>query len=289
MPDVFRAVSAYRLNHRPFFDKMLTPSPLAGQPATCIFPHRRAAGAAAAQLVQSEIARKVATNGRSRVIFACAPSQDDFYAALVPLARATPDIWRQVEAFHMDDYVGLTAAHPQSFRHYLQRHFLDHVTVGSFHPIQGEAADSAAEARRYGDLLRAAPIDVIAMGIGENGHIAFNDPSVADFADPTTVKIVELDTACRQQQVNDGCFPTIDQVPRLAFSITLPVFAHADLLCCLASTARKAAAVRAALTGPIGRACPATLLCTHPRAHLFLDPAAASLLSAGLIAQYRAE
>lgn len=237
-------------------------------------------GEAAARLVHDEILRVVGKNGRARIVMACAPSQDDYYAALVPLARSAPDIWRRVEVFHMDDYVGLSGDHPQSFRHYLRRHFLDHVPVAAFNPLAGEAADPAAEARRYGALLTAAPIDIISMGIGENGHIAFNDPPVADFADPLPVKVVELDPACRRQQVNDGCFPALDAVPRLALSVTLPVFASAGLLCCIVPGPRKAAAVRDTLHAPVGPACPATLLRTHPRAHLFLDQASASLVPA---------
>ncbi len=244
-----------------------------------IHADRASMGAAAARLVQDEVTRVVSQRGRARIVMACAPSQNDYFAALVPLARATPDIWRHVEVFHMDDYVGLTADHPQSFRNYLRRHFLDHVDVASFNPLQGEAADPHAEARRYGDLLAAAPLDVISLGIGENGHIAFNDPPVADFHDPLRVKVVEMDHACRQQQVNDGCFPTIADVPRHALSITLPVFASAGLLCCIVPTPLKAAAVRDTLTAPPTPACPATLLRTHPRASLFIDEAAASKLT----------
>ena len=236
-------------------------------------------GAAAARRVQEELAQIVGARGRARILMACAPSQDDYYAALIPLARATPEVWREVEVFHMDDYVGLTADHPQSFRRYLRTHFLDHVAVAAFHPLQGEASDLAAEARRYDDALAAAPIDVISLGIGENGHLAFNDPPVADFADPVRVKVVELDPICRQQQVNDGCFPTMASVPTHALTVTLPVFASAGLLVCIVPSARKARAVRAALRGPIGPACPATLLRQHPRADLFLDQAAAALLA----------
>jgi glucosamine-6-phosphate deaminase len=253
--------------------------PLPGRPHTTIHADRASMGTAAAQLVQTELAHVVARQGGARIIMACAPSQNDYYAALVPLARATPEIWSRVHVFHMDDYVGLSAAHPQSFRHYLRTRFLDHVAVAAFHPLQAEETDIAAAARRYDAALAAAPIDVISLGIGENGHLAFNDPPVADFADPVRVKVVELDPICRQQQVNDGCFPTVDAVPRHALTITLPVFASAGLLACIVPTARKAEAVRATLLGPIGPACPATLLRQHPRAHLFLDQAAAALLA----------
>jgi glucosamine-6-phosphate deaminase len=260
---------------------MSTPTtslPLPSRPRTTIHADRATMGTAAAQLVQAELARVVARKGVARIVMACAPSQNDYYAALVPLARATPEIWSLVEVFHMDDYVGLTADHPQSFRHYLRTHFLDHVTVAAFHPLQGEAADVAAEAQRYATALSAEPIDVISLGIGENGHLAFNDPPVADFNDPLRVKVVELDPICRQQQVNDGCFPTVDAVPTHAFTMTLPVFATAGLLACIVPTARKALAVRATLLDPISPACPATLLRRHPRAHLFLDEGAASNL-----------
>lgn len=221
------------------------------------------------------------------MIFACAPSQDDYYAALVKLAKQEPGVWEHVAAFHMDDYVGLTGEHEQSFRYYLKEHFLKHVKVASFEPLRGEAADPAAEARRYSALLEAAPIDIISMGIGENGHIAFNDPPVANFNDKQSVKMVEMDQICRQQQVNDGCFPTIADVPKFAFSITLPVFAKAGLLACIVPTTRKAAAVRGTLLDPVGTACPATLLRTHPRAHLFLDAPAASLLPSAVADKYR--
>jgi glucosamine-6-phosphate deaminase len=250
------------------------------RPATSIHDDRRMMGEAAARLVDEEIRRVVAEKGRARIVMACAPSQDDFYAALIPLVR-TGEAWRKAEIFHMDEYVGLREDEQQSFRHYLREHFLDHVEVAAFHPIRGEAENPETEARRYGDLLDAGPIDVISMGIGENGHIAFNDPPVADFADPLRVKRVELDPVCRQQQVNDGCFPSLAEVPRHALTLTLPVFERAGMLVCIVPTERKARAVRGTLLEPVGTACPATLLREHPRSYLFLDAAAASLLNDG--------
>lgn len=214
------------------------------------------------------------------MIVGCAPSQDEFFAALVQEAQATQDSWRQVELFHMDDYIGLTESHPQSFRSYLRRHFLNHIEVKTAHLMRAEASDPDAEARRYGALLLAAPIDLICLGFGENGHVAFNDPSEADFNDPLAVKIVEMDLVCRQQQVNDGCFPSIDAVPQRALSITLPMFSTARMLSAVVPTTRKAAAVKAALTGPIGEACPASLIQRHPHAFVYLDTDAASLLPA---------
>jgi len=258
---------------------------LVDQLAVHLHSDRTRMGRAAARVAHAHVKAAVAARGRARVILSSAPSQNDFYAALADLAAAEPAVWRAVVAYHMDDYVGLTPDHPQSFSRYLQEHFFHRITVAEFHPIRGDAPDPAAEAKRYAAMLAAAPIDLIGMGIGENGHIAFNDPPVADFNDPVGVKIVEMDTICRQQQVNDGCFPTIAAVPRHALTITLPVFARAGLLSCHVPTVRKAAAVRDTLTGPIGVACPATLMRQHPNAALYLDPAAASLLPAGLIAR----
>jgi glucosamine-6-phosphate deaminase len=244
-----------------------------------LHPDRTAMGRAAAALAHAHVKACVAARGQARVILSSAPSQDDFYAALVDLAVAEPAVWAKVVSFHMDDYVGLAPEHPQSFSRYLQEHFFHRVKVAEFHPIRGDASEPFAEAVRYAGMLAEAPIDFIGMGIGENGHIAFNDPPVADFEDPLAVKVVEMDRVCRQQQVNDGCFPTIDAVPRQAITITLPVFARAGMLSCHVPTTRKAAAVRATLIGPIGRACPATLLRQHPHAALHLDPAAASELT----------
>ena len=212
------------------------------------------------------------------MIVGCAPSQDEFYAALVREARTVPEIWRQVELFHMDDYIGLAETDPRSFRAYLRKHFLDHVAVAAVHLMQGDSPDAEAEALRYAALVQAAPINLVCLGFGENGHLAFNDPPVADFNDPVAVKIVVMDAVCRQQQVNDGCFPTYDSVPERALTITLPVFAGADMLCGVVPTYRKAEAVRDALMGPVGEACPASLVRLHPRAHIFLDGAASSLL-----------
>ena len=177
----------------------------------------------------------------------------------------------------MDEYVGLAESSDQSFRTYLRKSFLDLVETARCHLIRGEAASAAAEAARYADLLAQGPIDVIAMGIGENGHVAFNDPPVADFSDPVLVKVVELDEVCRQQQVNDGCFSDLALVPRSAITITIPVFARAGHLCAVVPGPRKARAVRDALLGPPGPACPATILRIHPRSELFLDNAAAAL------------
>jgi glucosamine-6-phosphate deaminase len=251
-----------------------------GRLAVEVHADRPALGRAAARAVAAHLHGVIARQGEARVIFACAPSQNEFLAALVDPAQCGLALdWSRITAFHMDDYVGLTAAHPQSFRHYLQEHLLRHVTIGRFHPLPAEEKNAAAVATRYSALLREKPIDLICMGIGENGHIAFNDPPVADFEDPQLVKVVELDLTCRQQQVNDGCFPTLADVPRHAFTLTVSVFRHARRLSIHVPGPRKAEAVRATVQGPIATACPASILRLHPEATLYIDTAAASLLS----------
>ena len=239
-------------------------------------------GAAAARRFQELVSEVLAAKPTCRVVFGCAPSQDEFFAALVREARAQPGSWKRVEVFHMDEYVGLAEGSEQGFRTYLRTAFLDHVETLRQHLIRGEAPSPAAEAARYASLLAVEPIDVVALGIGENGHVAFNDPPVADFYDPVLAKVVKLDEVCRQQQVNDGCFADIRLVPLSAITITLPVFVRAGNLCAVVPGPRKARAVRAAILGPIGPACPATVLRTHPRAELFLDGDAASLLKASV-------
>jgi glucosamine-6-phosphate deaminase len=238
---------------------------------------RASLGLAAARAVAAHLRDLIATQGEARVIFACAPSQDEFLAALTNPARCGVAVtWERVTAFHMDDYVGLPGTHPQSFRHYLKTHLLDRVPVGAFHPLRAEEADLDAVCADYAALLDKRPIDLICLGIGENGHIAFNDPPVADFDDPVSVKRVALDEACRRQQVNDGCFPTFADVPTHSLTLTVPVFRRARRLSVHVPGPRKAAAVRATLHDPLSTACPATILRTHPQATLHLDAASAA-------------
>ena len=252
----------------------------AGRLAVEVHPDRVALGRAAARAVAAHLHGVIARQGEARVIFACAPSQNEFLAALVDPAHCGLALdWSKITAFHMDDYVGLTAAHPQSFRHYLQEHLLSRVALGRFYPLPAEEPDMAAVAARYTAWLREKPIDLICMGIGENGHIAFNDPPVADFEDPQLVKVVELDRVCRQQQVNDGCFPTLDAVPHHAFTLTVSVFRQARRLSIHVPGPRKAEAIRATVQGPITTVCPASILRLHTEATLYIDTAAAGLLS----------
>lgn len=232
----------------------------------------RAAGRAAASYLREVLARQPG----ARVIFACAPSQNEFLATLT----SEPAIaWTRVTAFHMDEYVGLPASHPANFRHYLRTHLIARVPPGVVHELAGDAPDASAECRRYGDLLARAPIDAVFLGIGENGHLAFNDPPVADFSDPAAVKVVGLDAACREQQVHDGCFPSLSEVPRQALTLTIPTLLNTARMYCMVPGTRKAAAVAATLQGPIATACPASILRTHPAATLFLDRDAAALLT----------
>lgn len=239
------------------------------------YQDRVSLGQAAADTATGCLRRALQEKSAARIIVASAPSQDEMLAALT----AAPDIdWSRIEVFHMDEYVGLDADHPASFRAYQKSHLLSRVQPMAFHGLRGEAPDLEAECRRYTESLQKAPIDLVCMGIGENGHIAFNDPPVADFNDTEWVKQVELDEACRQQQVNDGCFPTIEAVPRFALSLTCPALMSGAALVCVVPGALKAEAVRTTCRGPITEACPASVLRRHPAATLFLDTESAALL-----------
>jgi len=229
---------------------------------------RAAMGAAAATHAARILRRAIEENGRARIIVASAPSQDELLDGLT----GAPGIdWPRVTVFHMDEYVGLPPGDPATFRAYQQKHLLSKVTPAAFHGIRGESADPAAECARYGALIAEFPIDLVCMGIGENGHIAFNDPPVADFQDPLVAKVVELDELCRRQQVNDGCFPEFDSVPRHAITLTCPTLMSGKSIVCVVPGLRKADAVAATLGEAISEACPATVLRRHPAAVLFLD------------------
>lgn len=237
---------------------------------------RQAAGTAAARAVAAYVRDVISSQGSARIIFACAPSQDEFLAALTDATRCGVQVdWSRVTAFHMDDYVGLSAQHPQSFRHYIQAHFLSRVKVGAFHPIRAEDTDLDSVCREYSALLTEKPIDLICLGIGENGHIAFNDPPEANFEDDVLIKPVLLDLACRQQQVNEGCFGTLAEVPTRALTLTVPVFRRARRLSVHVFGSRKGEAVRATLHEPVQTRCPGSILRTHLAATLYIDDAAA--------------
>lgn len=231
----------------------------------------RRAGEHAAHIIEQAIAK----HGEARVILASAPSQNETLATLV----AAPIDWARVTIFHMDEYLGLPDTHPQTFRSYHREHVLRWAKGANFYGIVGETEDPAAECTRYGSLIAEAPIHLCCLGIGENGHLAFNDPPVADFSERGLVKIVKLDSVCRQQQVNDGCFPSLDQVPTRGITLTIPALLHAETLVCTVPGPRKAAIVRRTLRGPVETACPATILRQHSAATLYLDADSAALIA----------
>jgi glucosamine-6-phosphate deaminase len=238
-----------------------------------IFPDRSSMGTFAATESARILRAAIQQHGSARIIVASAPSQDELIAGL---ATATGVDWTKVTIFHMDEYVGLPMTNPASFRNYQQQHLLNRVTPAVFHGIRGETSDPAGECARYSALLSEAPIDLVCMGIGENGHIAFNDPPAADFSDPLKVKLVDLDNICRQQQVNDGCFPDFNSVPRQAITLTCPALMSGKEIVCVVPGQRKAAAVAAMLHDPVSQKCPASILRHHPAATLFLDKGSAA-------------
>ena len=198
---------------------------------------------------------------------------------LVELVGMSGIAWDRVRGFHMDEYVGLPASHSASFQRYMRERVAANLPVMEFHYLAGDAADPEAEAARYEALLRAHPLDLCCAGIGENGHLAFNDPPVADFDDPRDVKVVPLDEASRRQQVGEGHFASIDDVPTHAITVTIPALLRAHRVAVIVPEARKAKPVRDALYGPISTACPASVLRRQPNATLYLDPESAALLA----------
>jgi glucosamine-6-phosphate deaminase len=232
-----------------------------------ISPTRAEMGQRAGRHAASVIEQAIARHGEARIILASAPSQDETLATLL---AASVD-WARVTIFHMDEYLGLPEHHPQTFRAYQRAHVLNRAHGATFYGIAGEKADTAAECARYGALLAESPIHLCCLGIGENGHLAFNDPPVADFKDRALVKVVELDDACRKQQVHDGCFDSLKDVPTHALTLTIPALMHAEVLVCSVPGPRKAKAVKATVHGPISEACPATVMRRHSSATLYLD------------------
>lgn len=209
------------------------------------------------------------------MIFAAAPSQNDFTRELI--ADTSID-WSRINAFHMDEYIGLDEDAPQAFGNFLKERIFNKVPLKSVHLINGNAKDSEAECRRYADLLTKFPADIVCCGIGENGHIAFNDPPVADFNDPALVKVVELEQSCRQQQVNDNCFLRIEDVPTRAYTLTIPALMRSGHVFCIVPTELKAQAVYDTINGEVDESCPASVLREKEGAVLYIDEPAASLL-----------
>ena len=240
-----------------------------------IYENRTLMGEAAAKAIKSKIAELLSTKPQINMIFAAAPSQNDVLKALVEDSSIE---WNRVNAYHMDEYIGLDKDAPQGFGNFLKAHIFGLVPFKSVNYIDITATNPEAEAERYGKLLDENPTDIVVMGIGENGHIAFNDPPVADFQDAKTVKPVKLDEICRQQQVNDGCFASIDKVPTHAITLTVPTLVRAPYLFCIVPAPTKAKAVYETLNGSIDEHCPASILRLQENAVLYLDNESSKLL-----------
>jgi glucosamine-6-phosphate deaminase len=236
----------------------------------------RAAGEAAAQAAARELRRLAQPGGNFGVIFATGASQMDTLGALT----STPDLpWAQVLGFHMDEYVGLDSDHPASFRRYMRERLTGKVAMRSFFEMDGNPDGIESFAEKYARSLRDANPQLCLLGIGENGHLAFNDPAEADFDDPLPIKVVTLDQACRQQQVSEGWFATLEEVPQQALTLTIPTLLRVPKLILTVPGSRKAAAVRRTLHGPVSTDCPATILRTHPDVTIYLDMDSAAELS----------
>lgn len=229
----------------------------------------------AAAIVHQHLMETLAAQGSAACILATGNSQIKFLEALIALGGVD---WSRVTLFHMDEYLGIDAGHKASFRRYMRERVESRVRPGAFHYLEGDALLPLDECARYAKLLQAQPIDLCCLGVGENGHLAFNDPSVANFQDPHLVKLVKLDVACRMQQVGEGHFPNLEAVPQYAFTLTIPALCAAKKIICVAPEKRKARAVRDTLLGPVSPACPASYLRTQPHATFFLDVDSTSLL-----------
>lgn len=240
-----------------------------------IYETRAEMGAAAAHDIKACIISLLEKKETINMIFAAAPSQNEVLAALASDAEIP---WSRVNAFHMDEYIGLRADAPQGFGNFLKTHIFDIADFKSVSYINITADDADAECERYAEILAQNPTDIVVMGIGENGHIAFNDPPVADFCDNRAVKPVTLDEICRNQQVNDGCFAKLEEVPKTAITLTVPTLFAGDHLFCIVPAKTKANAVRATIHDEINEKCPATILRRHESAVLYLDSDSSSLL-----------
>jgi glucosamine-6-phosphate deaminase len=229
-------------------------------------------GQAAADFVEEKLKAAIQTRGSANLILATGASQFTFLKALKDRAID----WKKITVFHLDEYHGISDQHPASFRKYLKERILDEVGPKQVYLLNGDAADVEQEMNQYEAELKKHPIDIACIGIGENGHIAFNDPPVADFNDPKLVKLVELDEACRNQQLGEGWFPTFDDVPKEALTLTITAILNCKAISCVVPDKRKAEAVHNSLYADISTNCPATILRTHPETVMFLDKAAAS-------------
>lgn len=245
-----------------------------------VFNDKSQLGQAAAMQAAALINRAIAARGQARIIAATGMSQFEFLRALI----ATPGLdWTRVEMFHLDEYVGLPLTHPASFRKYLLERFIEPAGLSNYHLLDGET-DPAEVCRSIGALIQAAPIDVAFVGIGENGHLAFNDPP-ADFETEAAYIVVNLDEACRRQQVGEGWFAGLENVPQQAISMTINQILKAEEILCIAPDARKAEAIKACLEGEISPLAPASALRNHAKVTLYLDTPSAALLNPELITE----
>ena len=236
---------------------------------------------AAAEKAAAAIRCVIAERGTARIVAATGASQILFLEELT----ASEEIeWGRVEMFHLDEYVGLPITHPASFRKYLRERLIDKVGIGQYHLLDG-TGDAGEVARRVGNAIRATPVDVAFVGIGENGHLAFNDPP-ADFETEEPYLVVRLDEACRRQQVGEGWFGGISDVPRQAISMSVRQILKAREIVCVVPDARKAQAVKMCFEGEISPMAPASILRTHPDATIFLDRDSAGLLSAATLVSF---
>lgn len=239
------------------------------------YDNRTLMGEGAANDIAKAINELLKKDGDINIIFAAAPSQNDVLLSLIN--NKTID-WQRINAFHMDEYVGLSKDAPQGFGNFLKEHIFSLVPFKSVNYLNPEASDVEAECQRYTNLLKEYPTDIVVMGIGENGHIAFNDPPVADFKDEKMVKKVKLDEICRQQQVNDGCFSDISLVPTHALTLTVPCLMSAKYHFCIVPAKTKAQAVYNTINNDINEKCPATILRKADNAVLYIDNESSVLL-----------
>ena len=241
--------------------------------AVKVFENRKLMGKAAATDVADCIKQMLSEKKEINMVFAAAPSQNEFLEELVDSGVE----WERINAFHMDEYIGLPLDAEQRFGTFLKERIFGRVPFKSVHYINGQAQPEK-ECDRYSLLLKQYPVDIVCLGIGENGHIAFNDPHVAKFDDPELVKVVALDEKCRMQQVHDGCFRSIELVPTQAISLTIPSLVAAEYMFCIVPASTKAQAVYDTIYGEISESCPASILRTKTNASLYLDADSAALL-----------
>jgi glucosamine-6-phosphate deaminase len=243
-----------------------------------VFVTRDSLGREAARAGAEFIREAIRRQGKARLLFSAANSQLEMIGSL---AEEKDIDWNCVQVFHVDEYVGLPLSHPESFSGWVERNLVNVVRPGKANYIRGDAEEAEKECRRYATLLTEDKINVSFLGIGENGHIGFNDPLAADFADPEVVKLITLDERCREQQVREGHWPELSVVPGVGFAVTCPTLISAEhIICCVPGTP-KAEAVKAALEGPIATSCPASCMRKHSDAILYLDIQSAALLSEG--------